>query len=154
MITLLDTNQAALRLGLARATLAKYRVVGGGPPFVKLGAKVLYPEPDLAAWLAAKPRQFSTSDGDGETATGKAKTRARNSAQAAKLLNHPNPLVRSIAASFERDAATASSRDQVSATTPADTIPIPSDADIQEGVKRFVAATLGAGRVPKRDRNA
>lgn len=158
MTTLLDTHQAALRLGLARATLAKYRVVGGGPPFVKLGAKVLYPEPDLAAWLAAKPRQFSTSDGGGEIAAAaapeKAKTRARNSAQAAKLLNHPNPLVRSIAASFERDAAAASSREQAPATTPAETTPIPSSADIQEGVKRFVAETLGSRRVPKRDRNA
>jgi hypothetical protein len=154
MTTLLDTHQAALRLGLARATLAKYRVVGGGPPFVKLGAKVLYPEPDLAAWLAAKPRQFSTSDGGGETGPKNVKTSARSSAQTAKLLNHPNPMVRSIAASFKREAAAASSREQAPSTTPAEPIPIPSNADIREGVKKFVAKTLGTRRVPKRDRNA
>jgi predicted DNA-binding transcriptional regulator AlpA len=62
MTTLLDTHQAALRLGLARATLAKYRVVGGGPPFVKIGAKVLYPLAALDEWLDAKPLQASTSD--------------------------------------------------------------------------------------------
>jgi hypothetical protein len=59
---LLDTFQAAERTRLARATLAKLRVVGGGPPFVKLGAKVLYEEADLEAWIAAQGKRRSTSD--------------------------------------------------------------------------------------------
>lgn len=62
MSHLLDTQQAADRLGLARATLAKLRVQGGGPAFRKLGAKVLYEESDLTDWLSQRPQRFSTSD--------------------------------------------------------------------------------------------
>lgn len=61
-VQLLDTFTAARRLGLARATLAKLRVIGGGPPFMKLGAKVLYAEADLDAWQSAQRRYRSTSD--------------------------------------------------------------------------------------------
>jgi hypothetical protein len=60
-MSLLDTFQAAERTGLARATLAKLRVVGGGPPFVKLGTKVLYEDSDLAAWITAKGKCTSTA---------------------------------------------------------------------------------------------
>ncbi len=59
---LLDTTQAAERTRLARATLAKLRVFGGGPPFVKLGAKVLYDADDLSAWIATHGKRRSTSD--------------------------------------------------------------------------------------------
>ena len=59
---LLDTLQAAERCKLARATLAKLRVIGGGPPFVKLGAKVLYEAADLEAWIAAQGKRRSPSD--------------------------------------------------------------------------------------------
>lgn len=59
---LLDTTQAAERCKLARATLAKLRVNGGGPPFTKLGAKVLYEEADLAAWIAAQGKRRSTAE--------------------------------------------------------------------------------------------
>jgi hypothetical protein len=61
-VPLLDTFQAAERTRLARATLAKLRVTGGGPPYVKLRAKVLYDEADLAAWIAAQGKRRSTSD--------------------------------------------------------------------------------------------
>ena len=66
---LLDTEQAAERCKLARATLAKLRVKGDGPPFVKLGAKVLYDEADLAAWIAGKGKRRSTAD-DGTAGAG------------------------------------------------------------------------------------
>lgn len=59
---LLDTFQTAERTKLARATLAKLRVLGGGPPFVKLGAKVLYDESDVETWIAAQGKRRSTSD--------------------------------------------------------------------------------------------
>jgi hypothetical protein len=59
---LLDTTEAAERTRLARATLAKLRVTGGGPPFLKLGAKVLYDAADLEAWIAAQGKRRSTSD--------------------------------------------------------------------------------------------
>lgn len=59
---LLDTTQAAARCQLARATLAKLRVNGGGPPFLKLGAKVLYDAADLEAWIGAHGKRRSTAE--------------------------------------------------------------------------------------------
>jgi predicted DNA-binding transcriptional regulator AlpA len=57
-----ETNQeipinaaaAAALTGLAPSTLAKLRCVGGGPPFIKLGRKVVYRRADLADWLNAR----------------------------------------------------------------------------------------------------
>lgn len=48
-------------IGLAPATLAKRRLSGGGPPFVKLGGRVLYPEGELQTWMAAQPRFDNTA---------------------------------------------------------------------------------------------
>jgi excisionase family DNA binding protein len=62
-VVLLSPEQVAERLGLSRSTLAKLRLTGGGPRFLKLGAAVRYPEEELAIWLASKPRRASTSDG-------------------------------------------------------------------------------------------
>ena len=59
---LLDTTQAAERCKLARATLAKLRVNGGGPLFRKIGSKVLYDDADLTAWIDAQGKRRSTSD--------------------------------------------------------------------------------------------
>jgi len=58
---LLITEQAATRLGLAVGTLAKMRVSGEGPPFHKVGRRVMYSESDLIAWINARRRR-STSD--------------------------------------------------------------------------------------------
>jgi hypothetical protein len=63
MTTLLDPKAAAERLGLAVATLARWRVSGDGPPFKKLGARVVYPANELEVWLAAQPLQRSTAEG-------------------------------------------------------------------------------------------
>jgi predicted DNA-binding transcriptional regulator AlpA len=62
MAKLLSTIQAAERLGIARATLAKLRVHGGGPPWVKLSTKVLYDEQDLDQWIASRPRHLSARE--------------------------------------------------------------------------------------------
>ena len=43
--------QAAEYVGLGESTLDKKRVTGGGPPFVKVGAAVLYDREDLDRWL-------------------------------------------------------------------------------------------------------
>jgi len=51
---ILDARAAARFLGLAVATLAKMRCMGGGPPFVKAGRRVLYRRSDLIAWLNAR----------------------------------------------------------------------------------------------------
>jgi predicted DNA-binding transcriptional regulator AlpA len=57
----LDTRQAADHVGLSKSTLDKMRVYGGGPPFSKLGRRVVYDSGDLDAWLDAN-RRASTSD--------------------------------------------------------------------------------------------
>jgi len=61
-LALLNTEQAARRLGLAKRTLENKRVSGIEPiPFVKLGRKVLYDPRDLEQWLNAR-RFRSTSE--------------------------------------------------------------------------------------------
>lgn len=57
----LTTPLAAKYLGLAPATLETLRSRGGGPPFVKLGRRVVYRREDLDAWLQERVRK-STSD--------------------------------------------------------------------------------------------
>ena len=58
----LRTPAAAKHLGLAPATLAKLRCVGGGPLFAKLGRAVVYTVADLETWVAAQGKRRSTCD--------------------------------------------------------------------------------------------
>ena len=58
----LTTVEASQLLRLSSSTLAKLRVYGGGPVYLKPGRKVLYRRDDLIAWLAGKQRR-STSQG-------------------------------------------------------------------------------------------
>ncbi|MBJ7409985.1 MAG: helix-turn-helix domain-containing protein [Phenylobacterium sp.] len=57
----LNVEQAAGLTGLSVSTLNKLRVFGGGPPFLKLGRRVVYDPADLDGWLAERRRR-STSD--------------------------------------------------------------------------------------------
>jgi predicted DNA-binding transcriptional regulator AlpA len=50
---LLNERQAAQRLNVAAKTLQKWREVGDGPKFVKLGRCVRYAEHALEAFIAA-----------------------------------------------------------------------------------------------------
>lgn len=59
--TVLPTEHAARYLGLSPKTLETLRTRGGGPPFLKLGRRVVYRKTDLDTWLAARVRR-STSD--------------------------------------------------------------------------------------------
>jgi hypothetical protein len=52
--TVFDAVAAAGFTGLAVATLAKLRCIGGGPEYLKLGRKVAYRRADLAKWLNAR----------------------------------------------------------------------------------------------------
>lgn len=65
---LLRTPEAAEYLGVAPATLAKWRVFGGGPQYVKMGRAVAYDPDVLDEWRTARVRT-STS---GEAATRRA----------------------------------------------------------------------------------
>lgn len=58
---LLDVAQAADHLGVSVGYMNKLRLRGGGPAFVKMGARVGYDPADLAAWIEASKRS-STSD--------------------------------------------------------------------------------------------
>jgi hypothetical protein len=61
---LLGPAMAARHCGLSPATLAKIRCRSNdGPPFIRLGRKILYARADLDAWLAAR-RATSTADAD------------------------------------------------------------------------------------------
>jgi len=51
---LLNEQQAAKVMGCSVALLRKLRSVGGGPPIVKLGRLVRYPQADLVAFIEAK----------------------------------------------------------------------------------------------------
>jgi hypothetical protein len=53
-------------VSVATASLAKYAVVGGGPPFRKFGRRVLYSVDALDAWLDSKlsPPRRNTSEGE------------------------------------------------------------------------------------------
>ena len=58
---MLNTPEAAAYCGSSASTLAKLRLYGGGPSFVKLRRRVVYDPADLNAWLAAH-RRNSTSE--------------------------------------------------------------------------------------------
>ena len=61
-LAFLRTRDAALRVGLTPATLEKLRVVGGGPPFYRVGPKrILYDPADLDSWVRSK-KFASTSE--------------------------------------------------------------------------------------------
>lgn len=59
-LELLTTEMAAMELRLAPQTLSKYRCVGGGPVFYRVGRRCLYSRADLRAWLGER-RRLSTS---------------------------------------------------------------------------------------------
>lgn len=62
-----DEHEAARVVGESVATLRSKRTRGGGPPFVKKGARVIYIRRDLFSYLAAG-RRTSTSDTGKEAA--------------------------------------------------------------------------------------
>ncbi|MBM4073845.1 MAG: helix-turn-helix domain-containing protein [Planctomycetes bacterium] len=57
----LRAPQAAQRLGLSNSTLAKLRMSGLGPRYMKLGRCVVYDLADLDTWAASRKRA-STSE--------------------------------------------------------------------------------------------
>jgi len=54
MVSNLTPQQAADLLGISKSTLAKFRLRGDGPKFLKLSKKVLYRESDLEDWIAQR----------------------------------------------------------------------------------------------------
>ncbi len=62
----LVTPAAAEYTGSTSATLIKYRWLGKGPRFIKLGRKVLYDIDELDRWIEAS-RRTSTSQAQATT---------------------------------------------------------------------------------------
>ncbi|MAK63581.1 MAG: excisionase [Maricaulis sp.] len=58
---LLSPDQAALRLRVATNTLAKWRVSGEGPDFVKIGSRVFYEQGDLFDWIEGQKRSNTSA---------------------------------------------------------------------------------------------
>lgn len=51
----LDEDEAAARLKLSTRSLQRYRVIGGGPPFTRIGArKIAYSEQGIREWAEAR----------------------------------------------------------------------------------------------------
>jgi hypothetical protein len=59
----LTSRETSRRTGLAQQTLAKMRCRGGGPPYLKLGRRVVYVGSDLDGWLSGR-RVRNTVEGD------------------------------------------------------------------------------------------
>jgi excisionase family DNA binding protein len=60
---ILDAPAAARYTGLSASTLAKMRLSGNSPAFLKLGRRVLYRRTDLDQWLDSRIAH-NTSDAD------------------------------------------------------------------------------------------
>jgi predicted DNA-binding transcriptional regulator AlpA len=60
---ILKPNEAALHLQLSPSTLAKMRLAGTGPRYIKAGRAVRYLRVDLAAWIESRFAE-STTDSD------------------------------------------------------------------------------------------
>ncbi len=58
---LLVPKEAAQRLKLSLSWLAKARMRGDGPPYIKVGRSVRYSEPGLLQWMKGRMR-MSTSE--------------------------------------------------------------------------------------------
>ncbi len=53
-VKLLTVREAAALVRLSKSFLDKARLSGGGPAYVKAGARVLYDVADLTAWIASR----------------------------------------------------------------------------------------------------
>ena len=78
----LTPRETAKHLRVTERTLERRRLVGDGPPFVKIGSSIRYPLPELEKWLAER-MQRSTS----ETVT--PVNRRRRKARGATAEPHP-----------------------------------------------------------------
>ncbi len=63
-------EQAAVAgwLGVSERTLEKWRVRGGGPPFTKVGRRVLYQPAAVQAWLDGRTYDRTPSPARGRAA--------------------------------------------------------------------------------------
>lgn len=58
---LMDPPTASAYVGIAVQTLARWRVEGGGPTYIKCGSRIRYDRVDLDRWLNERRRR-TTAD--------------------------------------------------------------------------------------------
>jgi predicted site-specific integrase-resolvase len=51
---LLKPTEVAQQLKLDETTLARWRMLGTGPVFLRVGGRIRYPEADLRSWLESQ----------------------------------------------------------------------------------------------------
>jgi hypothetical protein len=66
---MLTAIQFSQQISVANSTLARWRLEGKGPRFLRAGRRILYDPKDIFAWLEANKRQ-STSEIVGGRAIG------------------------------------------------------------------------------------
>ena len=54
--SLLNEHQVAGITGLSVASVRRWRLVGQGPAYLKIGAAVRYRPEDVADWIGSRPR--------------------------------------------------------------------------------------------------
>jgi hypothetical protein len=59
-----DTKGLAERVGLPAKTFENWRSLNKGPPYYKLGGRVLYDDAEVDAWLAAHRRTGTSAPGE------------------------------------------------------------------------------------------
>ncbi len=64
METLLSPEEAARFLNLSPSTLAKMRLSGKSPTYIKMGRRVAYRRSDLEDWIAAHRFRSTAECGD------------------------------------------------------------------------------------------
>jgi hypothetical protein len=60
---LLTPAEFALELKVSMSWLAKARMRGDGPPFIKIGRAVRYPVPGTREWIKAQSRTLTSDEG-------------------------------------------------------------------------------------------
>jgi excisionase family DNA binding protein len=59
---LLTVNEVAELLRCSKSSLDKWRLIGGGPRFVRVGARVRYRPADVAAYIAEQTRASTSME--------------------------------------------------------------------------------------------
>ncbi len=68
-IEILTPKAVSERLGVSQSTLAKWRLDGSGPAFIKIGAHVAYDASMIEDWLASRVRRSTSDPGAGSAVT-------------------------------------------------------------------------------------
>jgi predicted DNA-binding transcriptional regulator AlpA len=55
MIQLLNEHEVAGLLGVSVASIRRWRLLGRGPKYIKIGASVRYKPEDVNAWINSRP---------------------------------------------------------------------------------------------------